>query len=625
MSVKETIRQTATIRFAGDSGDGMQLTGSQFTNTTALAGNDLSTLPDFPAEIRAPAGTVAGVSGFQIHFGSQPIHSPGDMCDVLVVMNAAALKANIKHLKTGGVIIANLDGFGKKDLNLAKYGPEADPLGDVQTQGFTVVPVDVTKMTRESLSESGLTLKEIDRSKNMFVLGIIYWLYNRSLDPTVDFLNKKFGKLPEVAAANIKALKDGYSFGAATEIFTERYSVQPAKIDPGTYRNITGNEATVIGITAAAKTSGLPVFFGSYPITPASDVLHGLARMKHFNVMTYQAEDEIAAVTSAIGASFGGSLGITSSSGPGIALKTEAIALATIYELPLVIINVQRAGPSTGMPTKTEQADLLQAVYGRAGECPVVVVAPQSPADCFYSIYEACKIAAEFMIPVMFLSDGYIANGAEPWKYPTPADLAPITTAFAKPRESDDADPFKPYVRNENLARPWAIPGTKGLEHRIGGLEKEHETGNISYDPDNHHFMTMMRENKRNKVADSLPLLEIEEGESSGDLLIVGWGGTYGSIKEAVLECRQEGISVSQIHLRHLAPFPRNLGDILKSFKKVVVPEINNGQLIKLIRDQYFVDAEGYNQIRGVPFAVEELKVMIKEQALNIRTSKNGN
>ncbi|MCH8494778.1 MAG: 2-oxoacid:acceptor oxidoreductase subunit alpha [Balneolales bacterium] len=611
MSIKEVTRETATIRFAGDSGDGMQLTGSQFTNTTALAGNDLSTLPDFPAEIRAPAGTVAGVSGFQIHFGSRAIHSPGDMCDVLIVMNAAALKANVKYLKTGGVIIANVDGFGKKDLNLAKFGPEADPLGDVATQGFSVIRVDVTKLTRESLTDSGLTVKDIDRCKNMFVLGIVYWLYNRELDPTITFLRKKFGKKPEIAEGNIKALQDGYTFGAATEVFTERYSLAPAKIEPGKYRNITGNEAAVIGLTAAAKTSGLPLFFGSYPITPASDILHGLSRMKHFNVMTYQAEDEIAAITSAIGAAFGGSLAVTSSSGPGIALKTEAIALATIYELPLVIINVQRAGPSTGMPTKTEQSDLLQAVYGRAGECPVVVVAPQSPADCFDSIYEACKIATEFMIPVMFLSDGYIANGAEPWRYPSPQDLAPINVDFAKPREDAD-EPFKPYTRNENLARPWAIPGTKGLEHRIGGIEKQHETGNISYDPDNHHFMTHMRENKRNKVADMLPLQKVEEGNETGDLLVIGWGGTFGSIKQAVYECRQEGFDVSQVHLRHIAPFPRNLGDLLKGFKKVLVPEINNGQLIKLLRDQYFVDAKGYNMVRGVPFSVEELKNAFK-------------
>lgn len=612
MGTKELSRETATIRFAGDSGDGMQLTGSQFTNTTALAGNDLSTLPDFPAEIRAPAGTVAGVSGFQIHFGSQPIHSPGDLCDVLVAMNAAALKANVKHLKPGGVIIANVDGFGKKDLHLAKYGPEAAPLEDVKTQGFTVVSVDITKLTRESLKESGLTVKDIDRCKNMFVLGIVYWLYSRSLDPTIDFLRKKFGKKdPIVAEANVKALQDGYTYGAATQIFTERYSVDPARIEPGKYRNITGNEAAVIGITAAGKVSGLPVFLGSYPITPASEILHGLARMKHFNVTTYQAEDEIAAVTSSIGAAFGGSLAVTSSSGPGIALKTEAIALATIYELPLVIINVQRAGPSTGMPTKTEQSDLLQAVYGRAGECPVVVLAPQSPADCFNSAYEACKIAVEYMIPVMFLSDGYIANGAEPWRFPAPSDLAPITTHFAKPRSAEDPA-FKPYTRNENLARPWAIPGTKGLEHRIGGLEKEHETGHISYDPDNHHFMTLMRESKRNKVAEMLPLQQIEEGADHGDVLVVGWGSTFGSIKQAIIELRREGLSVSQVHLRHLAPFPRNLGDILGRFGKVLVPEINNGQLVRLLRDQYFVDARGYNSVRGVPLSVMELKSAIR-------------
>jgi 2-oxoglutarate/2-oxoacid ferredoxin oxidoreductase subunit alpha len=614
MGTKELARETATIRFAGDSGDGMQLTGSQFTNTTALAGNDLSTLPDYPAEIRAPAGTVAGVSGFQIHFGSQPIHSSGDLCDVLVAMNAAALKANIKHLKPGGVIIANVDGFGKKDLNLAKYGPDAHPLEDVKTQGFTVVEVDITKLTRESLSDSGLTVKDIDRCKNMFVLGIVYWLYSRSLDPTIDFLRRKFGsKDPQVAEANVKALQDGYTYGAATQIFTERYSVEPARIEPGKYRNITGNEAAVIGITAAAKVSGLPVFLGSYPITPASDILHGLARMKHFNVTTYQAEDEIAAITSAIGAAFGGSLAVTTSSGPGIALKTEAIALATIYELPLVIVNVQRAGPSTGMPTKTEQADLLQAVYGRAGECPIVVLAPQSPADCFNSVYEACKIAAEFMIPVMILSDGYIANGAEPWKFPTPSELPTIHASFAKPRSDDDSAPFLPYARNENMARPWAIPGTKGLEHRIGGLEKEHLTGNISYDPDNHHFMTMLRESKRNKVADILPLQAIEEGHESGELLVVGWGSTYGSIKQAVIEMRREGLEVSQIHLRHLAPFPRNLGDILSRFKKIMVPEINNGQLVRLLRDQYFVDAKGYNSVRGVPLSVLELKSAIRK------------
>ncbi|MCA1803698.1 MAG: 2-oxoacid:acceptor oxidoreductase subunit alpha, partial [Rhodothermaceae bacterium] len=443
--------------------------------------------------------------------------------------------------------------------------------------------------------------------KNMFILGIIYWLYSRSLDATISFIEKKFGNKPEIAAANIKALQDGYTFGNATQLFSERYSVDPAKIDPGNYRNITGNEATVIGLTAATKKSGLKMFFGSYPITPASDILHGLARMKHFDVYTFQAEDEISAVTSSIGAAFGGNLAVTCSSGPGIALKTEAISLATILELPLVIINVQRAGPSTGMPTKTEQADLLQAVYGRAGECPLVVVAARSPADCFDTIYEACKIALEHMVPVMFLSDGYIANGAEPWKYPSGDDLAPITVAFDKPRDTS-GEAYKPYVRDENLVRPWAIPGTKGLEHRIGGLEKEHETGNISYDPDNHQLMTEIREKKRDLVAGFLPPVEVEVGDESGDLLVIGWGSTFGSIKQAVLEAREEGYSVTQVHLRHISPFPSNLEEVMKRYKKVLIPEINSGQLLKLIRDKFLLPAEGYNRVRGVPFSVEELK-----------------
>ncbi len=609
MAHLEITKETATIRFAGDSGDGMQLTGSQFTNTTALQGNDLSTFPDFPAEIRAPAGTVAGVSGFQIQFGSRAIHSPGDLCDVLVVMNAAALKANIKHLRTGGIIIANVDGFGKKDLSLAKYAPEADPLGDVQTMGFTVVQMDITKLTRVALADTGLAVKEVDRCKNMYVLGVVYYLFNRTLEPTIDFLRAKFAKKPDIAEANVLALQAGYTYGSATELFTERYTLKPASIAAGTYRNITGNEALVLGIVAAGQKAGLQVFLGSYPITPASDILHGLSKMKHFGVITYQAEDEIAAITSAIGAAYGGKLAVTSSSGPGVALKTEAIALATIYEIPLVIINVQRAGPSTGMPTKTEQADLLQAMYGRAGECPIVVVAPQSPADCFRTVYEACKIAVEHMIPVMVLSDGYIANGAEPWRFPQSRDLAEIEVSFAASREEEDPA-FMPYARNADHVRPWAVPGTRGLEHRIGGLEKENLTGNISYDPDNHHLMTKLREEKRDHVARYLPALQIEEGLDKGHLLVVGWGSTYGSIKQAVKELHQAGHSIAQVHLRHLAPFPSNFGEILGRFEHVLVPEINNGQLIRLLRDRYFVDARGYNQIRGVPFSVEELKTV---------------
>jgi len=611
MSLKISEKEAVTIRFAGDSGDGMQLTGSQFTNTTALAGNDLSTLPDFPAEIRAPAGTVAGVSGFQIHFGSKAIHTPGDNCDVLVVMNAAALKANLKFLMPGGIIIANVDGFGKRDLSLAKYSPDENPLEQIQTSGYTLIQVDITKLTRASLSESGLQPKEIDRCKNMFVLGIIYWLFSRDTSATVQFIRAKFSKKPDIAEANIKALLDGYTYGNATQLFSERYSVSAARIEPGRYRNITGNEAAVLGITAATDVSGLKTFFGSYPITPASDILHGLSKLKNFGITTFQAEDEIAAITSSIGAAFGGCLALTSSSGPGIALKTEAMALAVMLELPLVIINVQRAGPSTGMPTKTEQSDLLQAVYGRAGECPIVVVAPQSPADCFDMMYQACRISVEHMIPVMLLSDGYIANGAEPWKYPQKADLQPIKADFARARTDSD-EPFLPYLRDENLVRPWAIPGTAGLEHRLGGLEKEQDTGNISYDPDNHHAMTLIREQKRNNVANFIPLQEIDEGSVSGDVLVLGWGSTYGSIKAAVNQVVEEGNKVGHAQIRYLSPFPSNLRTLFQRFGKILVPEINNGQLTKLLRDQFpEFTFKGYNRIRGVPFTVAEIKQAI--------------
>ncbi|AXJ02528.1 2-oxoglutarate ferredoxin oxidoreductase subunit alpha [Cyclonatronum proteinivorum] len=607
MSIKIIEKDDVTIRFAGDSGDGMQLTGSQFTNTTALAGNDLSTLPDFPAEIRAPQGTVAGVSGFQIHFGSKAIHTPGDSCDVLVVMNAAALKANLKYLKAGGIIIANVDGFGKRDLSLAKYGPEDKPLEQIQTSGYGLIQLDVTKLTRAALADTGLPPKDVDRCKNMFVLGVIYWLFSREIKPTENFIEKKFSRKPEIAQANVLALKAGYAYGGATELFSERFSVQAAQIKPGTYRNITGNEATVIGLAAAADKSGLQLFLGTYPITPASEILHGLSKLKHYNVRTFQAEDEIAAIGSAIGASFGGSLGVTSSSGPGIALKTEALTLALMLELPLVVINVQRAGPSTGMPTKTEQSDLLQAVYGRAGESPVVVVAPESPGDCFQMIFEACRIAVEHMIPVMFLSDGYIANGAEPWRFPRAADLPKINVSYAPPRDADDA-PFLPYSRDERLVRPWAIPGTKGLEHRIGGLEKEYGTGNISYDPDNHHKMTHIREQKRNNVAGFIPEQTIEEGPESGKVLVVGWGSTHGAIKAAVNELNRSGLAAAHAHLRYLSPFPRNLADLFARFETILVPEINNGQLIKLLRDQFpEFTFHGFNQVKGIPLTVSSL------------------
>lgn len=614
MIPKQEIREEVTIRFAGDSGDGMQLTGSQFTNTTALVGNDLSTFPDYPAEIRAPAGTVPGVSGFQIHFGSKPIFTPGDECDVLVVMNAAALKANLKHLRDGGIIIANTGGFDKRNLSLAKYEENENPLEDGSLSGYEVIDVDISLLTKESLKDSGLSTKDVDRCKNMFVLGILYWMYNRPLDSTIHFIRNKFGKKdPAIAEANIKALKDGNTFGEATEIFTARYNVKQADIEPGTYRNITGNQATVYGLTAASVKSKLPLFYGSYPITPASDILHGLSRLKNYNVRTFQAEDEIAAVSSAIGAAFGGSLAITGSSGPGVALKTEAIGLAAMLELPLVIVNVQRGGPSTGLPTKTEQADLLQAMYGRNGECPIAVVAASSPADCFDTAFEACRIAIEHMIPVMMLSDGYLGNGSEPWKFPKSADLPDIEVEFAKPRDNGDDEKFLPYVRDEKLSRPWAIPGTKGLEHRVGGLEKLHETGNISYDPENHQFMVKTRAEKRDRIADYIPLQEIDSGNDHGKLLLLSWGSTYGTIKTAVHKAQNEGYDVSHAHLRYLSPFPKNLGEILGNFDKVLVPEINNGQLVKIIRDMYLIDAVGFNKIKGLPFTVSEVKNKIAD------------
>lgn len=613
MGRQNEIKDVVTIRFAGDSGDGMQLTGSQFTNTTALVGNDLSTFPDYPAEIRAPAGTVPGVSGFQIQFGSKAIYTPGDKCDVLVAMNAAALKANLKNLKAGGIIIANTGGFDKRNLSLSKYD-EVNPLEDDSLKDYQVIKVDVTKLTKESLADNDVTPKEAERCKNMFVLGILYWMYNRPLESTIKFLNNKFGeKSPEIAGANIKALKDGHKYGEATEIFTVRYEVKQAEIETGTYRNVTGNDATVLGLAAAAKKSGLRIFYGSYPITPASNILHGLSRLKNYGIMTYQAEDEIAAVSSAIGASFGGSLGVTGSSGPGIALKTEAIGLAAMLELPLVIMNIQRGGPSTGLPTKTEQADLLQAMYGRNGECPIAIVAASSPSDCFNMIFEACRISIEHMIPVMFMSDGYLGNGSEPWKFPTSDELKEIKVAFEPARVEENAEKFLPYVRNEELVRPWAVPGTKGLEHRVGGLEKFHETGNISYDPENHQYMVKLREKKRDLIAEDIPLQEIDNGNDQGKLLILSWGSTYGTIKTAVHEARLQGYDVSHAHLRYLSPFPKNLEYLLKGFDKVLVPEINNGQLVKLIRDKFLIPAEGFNKIKGLPFTVGEVIDKIAE------------
>ncbi len=614
MSTTNQVRDDVTIRFAGDSGDGMQLTGSLFTNTTALLGNDLRTLPEFPAEIRAPQGTVPGVSSFQLKFGSHEVLTPGDECDALVVMNSAALKANLGLLKKGGTIIANTAGFDKKNLNLAKYPDGVNPLEDGSLSEYELIQIDVVKLVKEALADMNLGYKDEERSKNMFVLGLLYWMYDRPMDSTIDFLNQKFGKKsPEIAEANIKVLKAGYFYGETAEIFSSRVTVKQADLKPGTYRNITGNEALVLGLVAAARKSNLPMFLGTYPITPASDVLHGLAAQKKFGITTFQAEDEIAAVSSAIGASFGGSIGVTSSSGPGIALKGEAIGLAVMLELPLVVLNIQRAGPSTGMPTKTEQADLMQAVYGRNGESPLVVLAPKSPADCFNMGFEAVRIALEHMIPVMLLSDGYIANGSEPWKFPQTADLKDIKVAFEGPRKAEDAEPFLPYLRDHRLVRRWAIPGTEGIEHRVGGLEKEDGTGNVSYDPDNHQKMTNIRRDKRDNVADNIPEQVIDQGGTSGDVLVLGWGGTYGTIRTVVHQLRKEGMDVSHAHLQYINPFPKNLEKLLKSFDQVVVPEINDGQLVRLIRSEFMIPAKPVNKVKGRPFGVSELKQAIRE------------
>ncbi len=610
METKNEVLDNVIIKFAGDSGDGMQLTGTQFTNTAALFGNDLSTFPDFPAEIRAPQGTLAGVSGYQLHFGSVEIYTPGDFCDVLVVMNAAALKANIRVLRKGGIIIANTDGFDPKNLRLANI-TDGNPLEDSSLDNFRVIKIEVTKMTRAALVGSELGVKEIDRAKNMFVLGFLYWMYNREMDHTLKFLNEKFSKKPDILDSNIKILKAGYHFGETREEFTSRYSIGPAKIASGIYRNIMGNQATALGLIAASQKSGLQLFYGTYPITPASDILHELSKQKNFGVKTFQAEDEIAAICSAIGASFGGSLGVTASSGPGIALKGEAMGLALMLELPLVIINVQRGGPSTGLPTKTEQSDLMQALYGRNGEAPIPIVAAATPSDCFNMVYEACRLAVSFMTPVILLSDGYIANGAEPWQFPKSSDLKEIKVEFAI--EKNSSEKYLPYMRDEKLSRPWAIPGTKGLEHRIGGLEKEHETGNISYEAQNHEFMVRMREAKVEKIADYIPEQTIEVGSEKGKLLILGWGSTFGAIKSAVISARSKGYDVSHAHLRYINPFPKNLGEILYNYEQVLIPELNTGQLIKIIRDKFLLPAVGLNKIQGMPFAAEEILTKITE------------
>lgn len=600
-----------TVRFAGDSGDGMQLTGSQFSDTTAVLGNDLSTLPDYPAEIRAPSGTVYGVSGFQLNFGSKSVHTPGDRPDVLVAMNPAAIKKNLPELKQGGMIIANLDAFDAKNLKLAKY--EQNPLEDGSLKGYEVYPVPITSLTAKALAETKLSNKDISRCKNFFALGLMYWLYNRPMDTTQDWLKDKFKSKPEYLDANEKALIAGYNYGENTELFTTRYEVAPAKLEKGIYRSISGNEATALGCLAASVKSGLPLFLGSYPITPATEILQYLSNYKNFGVKTFQAEDEIAGITSAIGAAFAGNLALTTTSGPGLALKTEAIGLALMTELPLVIINVQRGGPSTGLPTKTEQADLLQAVYGRNGEAPVVVIAASTPSDCFYMAIEAARIAIKYMTPVILLTDGYLANGSEPWKIPHVNELPEIPVSTWKDKET-----FKPYMRDENLSRPWAIPGTPGLEHRIGGLEKAHITGTVSYDHDNHDYMIKLRDKKVKEVAKDIPALEVK-GDQEGELLVLGWGGTYGAITEAVLRCQAAGYKVSQAHLKYLNPLPSNTEEVLKKFKKVLIPEINLGQLAKIIRMEYLIPVLQFNLVRGLPFK----SVDIEENIMDILRGSN--
>jgi 2-oxoglutarate ferredoxin oxidoreductase subunit alpha len=599
--------EAVTIRFAGDSGDGMQLTGTQFTNTSAVVGNDISTLPDFPAEIRAPAGSLPGVSGFQLNFSSQDIKTPGDQPSVLVAMNPAALKVNLPDLEDGGTLIINTDGFTAENLKYANYA--SNPLEDGTLAGYRVHKLPITTLNMNALKGNvELSRKEIDRCKNFFALGVLYWLYDRPMENTLAWITSKFSKNPELGKANEIALRTGYNFADTTELFTTHYTIKKAKIAPGKYRKITGNEATALGFVAASQLAGRPLFYGSYPITPASDILHELARHKSFGVKTFQAEDEIAAVCSAIGASFAGQIGLTGTSGPGVALKQEAIGLAVMTELPLVIVNVQRGGPSTGLPTKTEQADLFQSVWGRNGECPAIVIAPATPADCFHMAIEAVRLAIKYMSPVFYLSDGYLANGAEPWAIPEIDQLPKIEVKFA-------ADPasFMPYSRDpETLARPYAIPGTPGLEHRIGGIEKQHITGNVNYDPENHHLMVKLRQEKIDRAANDIPPVEVF-GESTGKVLVLGWGSTYGSINTAVEKLRGEGKSVSAAHLKYLNPFPKNLGEVLAGFETVIVPEMNLGQLCTMVRAKYLVDAVAFSKVKGRPFQIREIVRKVEE------------
>jgi len=599
---KVTRLPSVTVRFAGDSGDGMQLAGTQFTDTSALIGNDISTLPDFPAEIRAPAGTLAGVSGFQVHFSSTDIFTPGDELDALVAMNPAALKTNLKSVKDGGIVIVNEDSFTAGDLKKAGY--EVNPLDDGSLKKYRLIKVPIDKLNAAATKDSGLGAKDTDRCKNMFALGLVYWLYGRPLDPTLNYIQQKFAKKPAVVLANSAALKSGFAFGETTELFHEQYEVPKARLSPGTYRKITGNEAVAMGMVAAAQLTGKDVVYCSYPITPASDILHELSNLKNFGVLTFQAEDEIAAMGAAIGVSFGGALGVTGTSGPGVALKSEAIGLAVMTELPCVIVDVQRGGPSTGLPTKTEQADLLQVMFGRNGECPVPVIAASSPSDCFNAAIEAFQVATKYMTPVVLLTDGYIANGSEPWLIPDVKKLPRIEINHPTAPNSDKG--FMPYLRNQDGARPWAVPGTPGLEHRIGGIEKQDVTGNVNYEPGNHERMVHLRAAKVANIEPAGPAY-LWTGPEKGEVLLVGWGGTFGAIKAATLELRKQGVEASACHLRYLNPLPQALGEILKEFTHVVVPELNLGQLRLLLRARYLVNAHGLNKVRGQPFTINEL------------------
>ena len=602
-----------TVRFAGDSGDGMQLTGSQFTETTAALGTDVSTLPDFPAEIRAPAGSLAGVSGYQLHFSSTDIQTPGDSPDVLVAMNPAALKVNMRDLKPHATIIANSSAFDAKNLKLANY--DTNPLEDGSLSAYHVVPVDLTQLTMTALKDLTLSIKEKEKCKNFFALGLMYWIYNRPLENSLNWLESKFAKKPDVLEANKRALIAGYNYGDTTEIFTTRYDVQPAKLEKGIYRNVSGNEAVALGFIAASLKSGLNLFLGSYPITPASEILQELSKYKNFGVVTFQAEDEISGIASAIGAAFAGSLALTTTSGPGLSLKTEAVGLAVMTELPLCIVDVQRGGPSTGLPTKTEQADLFQALYGRHGEAPVVVLSAQSPADCFFMSVEAARIAVKYMTPVILLTDGYLAFGSEPLKIPELNELPEIPVHFRK-----EVEGFHPYTRDENLARPWAIPGTPGLEHRIGGLEKKDVFGNISYDPDNHQIMINKRKEKIDNVKNDIPDIVVE-GEQQGELLVLGWGSTYGAIKEAIRHIEAQGYNASQAHIRFIHPFPKNLGEVLGRFKKILLPELNMGQMATVIRSTFLKDVIQFNKVQGQAFKVAE----IESKIIEVLGGHNGN